>query len=723
MASKKNKSTKSTPKKTPSKATTKPVRKGLDEAAKKARARKTPKDGPKSKAPKAPAQTKPANPLPSMAHAPPPPPPKASPPPKTERKGKTTRVTFENMDQVNYFAAKGVGDSFPLTAREILAREDEVKRLLESLKVHRSKLDGFTKDRDATKAKIDSTPDGQRLTGLKESVKNAETIIAALQKKLEVSTWEVSYGRTFDAQRELFDGIDIEIPEGPRMSAADRTMSLPLEEPAAPAAAQAPAPASAPEPLPPVEALDPRRGANAEASSREAPSTGTELAPYQDRTGVILEGEFEEAPSFADDVQGLLRQHGPLSIEALCTHLGWEERDSGNWQKLTEALRRVQAVKQDDGRWYLSEHLRALPPGPEAPVEPAAPSMLALGPAPSLRDQLFKVIDASPGVTREQMQARLGGDAEELGETLEQLVEQGAILEAEGGFVAVVRAPAPAPTPALAPAPAPTPAPALEAARLKILEAVAQEPQTQGALVGALCPPFEEELVREALRALVASEELELAEDETYRVSESPEPPPPAEASEGANPRSKKGKGKSPRSSAPSAPLAPAAQAASPEATPTPPPTSAPVPVPPRPAKGHPQRALREWVYARISQAGELSEEALRTEAKAYHREYVDGTVALLLACECLMERAVSPGAVMALELPEGQTVSEVILNQMAAALIEGGLDSTEVAKAFEIQHAIAWDLLEELQEQGRADRRGNAWSLVKAHRNQGAAE
>jgi hypothetical protein len=241
--------------------------------------------------------------------------------------------------------------------------------------------------------------------------------------------------------------------------------------------------------------------------------------------------------------------------------------------------------------------------------------------------------------------------------------------------------------------------------------------------VGALCPPFEEELVREALRALVASEELELAEDETYRVSESPEPPPPAEASEGANPRSKKGKGKSPRSSAPSAPLAPAAQAASPEATPTPPPTSAPVPVPPRPAKGHPQRALREWVYARISQAGELSEEALRTEAKAYHREYVDGTVALLLACECLMERAVSPGAVMALELPEGQTVSEVILNQMAAALIEGGLDSTEVAKAFEIQHAIAWDLLLELQEQGRADRRGNVWSLMKAHRNQGAAE
>jgi hypothetical protein len=77
----------------------------------------------------------------------------------------------------------------------------------------------------------------------------------------------------------------------------------------------------------------------------------------------------------------------------------------------------------------------------------------------------------------------------------------------------------------------------------------------------------------------------------------------------------------------------------------------------------------------------------------------------------------------MALELPGGQTVSEVVLNLVAAALLEGGLDSTEVAKAFEIQHAIAWDLLLELQEQGRADRRGNVWSLMKAHRNQGAAE
>lgn len=610
---------------------------------------------------KAPTKAKPAKPLPSAAHAPPPPPPKAPPPPKTERRGRTTKVTFEDMGQVNYFAAKGMEGSFALNAREILAREEEVKRLLDALKVHRGQLDGFTKDRDATKAKLDATPDGQRLTGLKESVKNSETIVAALQKKLEVAAWEVTHGRTYDAQRELFDTIDLDsaIRDKPR-TAAERTGSLPLEETPRPAASPEP-PTAAPEPPAPPEPTLPA------------------LPPV---TSAVIDGEFEDAPvPFAAEALALLRQHGPLSIEQLCALLGWEERDSGNWQKLQVALRSLSAVKQSDGRWYLTEHLRALP----AHEEPTAP-VLALGPAPSLRDQLLFAVGQQPGVSREEIVGRFGNEPDATRDTLEQLLEQGALVEEEGKLLAV----------------GPTPSPSWEATRRAVLEVVEQAPRTQAGLLDALCPPHEGEAVRDAVRALVASQTLVLNEDETYTLGASaalqaPSPAPALEASAAQAP-----------TSTPEPSSAPSRQADS---------LGAPLPPPEPSTSGHPQRVLRSWLWARLSQTAGLSVEQLGAEAVAFHREYLSGTLALLDASELVMERK---GLWLALEDGENG-VDRVVLDRTAAALIDAPLDCNELAKAMSTPTAIVWDVLEELREQGRVTRKGKAWSLT--HGAKGAAE
>lgn len=135
------------------------------------------------------------------------------------------------------------------------------------------------------------------------------------------------------------------------------------------------------------------------------------------------------------------------------------------------------------------------------------------------------------------------------------------------------------------------------------------------------------------------------------------------------------------------------------------------------PPSGHPQRVLRSWIWARAVQVASISEEALAAEAKGYHGEHVSGTVALLLACDCLMEWAVvgRPGvaAIAAVELPGGRTVDEVVLDVVAGILFEEPLPAADVAKAMETPFAVVWDVLEELRDQGRVAKRGESWALV----------
>ena len=129
------------------------------------------------------------------------------------------------------------------------------------------------------------------------------------------------------------------------------------------------------------------------------------------------------------------------------------------------------------------------------------------------------------------------------------------------------------------------------------------------------------------------------------------------------------------------------------------------------PASGHAQRALRSWIWARASQVGSITEEALAAEAKGYHGEYVFGTVALLLACDCLMEW--KDEGVASVELPGGRSVDEVVLDVVAGILLDEPLPATDVAKVMETPFAVVWDVLEELRDQGRVAKRGEVWHLT----------
>lgn len=143
-----------------------------------------------------------------------------------------------------------------------------------------------------------------------------------------------------------------------------------------------------------------------------------------------------------------------------------------------------------------------------------------------------------------------------------------------------------------------------------------------------------------------------------------------------------------------------------------------PLAPPAPPASGHPQRVLRSWIYARVGQTVSLSEEALASEAKGFHREYIAGTISLLLACDCLMEwnRGGTGGpsaGVAAIELPGEKTVDEAVLDVVAHILLDAPLSVKVLAEAMDTPTSIVQDVLEELRDQKRVAKRGEAWTLV----------
>lgn len=143
---------------------------------------------------------------------------------------------------------------------------------------------------------------------------------------------------------------------------------------------------------------------------------------------------------------------------------------------------------------------------------------------------------------------------------------------------------------------------------------------------------------------------------------------------------------------------------------PAPPAPPAPPPCPPPPATGHPQRVLRGWIYDRIMHTGELPLEVLQAESPRYHQEYIEGTISLLLGCECLM---VSGGVLRALELPSAPSASAAVLDAVAGALLDAPLASATIAGALETPHVIIFDVLQELRDAGRVALRGDAWHLT----------
>jgi biotin operon repressor len=146
------------------------------------------------------------------------------------------------------------------------------------------------------------------------------------------------------------------------------------------------------------------------------------------------------------------------------------------------------------------------------------------------------------------------------------------------------------------------------------------------------------------------------------------------------------------------------------ESRPSKPSRPAPPACPPAPAKGHPQRVLRGWVYDRVAHTGALPLETLQKESPGYHQEYIEGVVDLLLACECLMLTA---GLLRALELPSAPTVDQAVLDEVAGALRDAPLTSSQISMAFNVHHVIIFDVLQELRDAGRVALRGDAWHLT----------
>lgn len=144
-----------------------------------------------------------------------------------------------------------------------------------------------------------------------------------------------------------------------------------------------------------------------------------------------------------------------------------------------------------------------------------------------------------------------------------------------------------------------------------------------------------------------------------------------------------------------------------------------PLPCPSIPAKGHPQRVLRGWIYDRLCQAGELTFAELCAEAKGYHPEYLGGTTSLLEACEL-----VGPwkGGLTAFENETGRTVDERVQDVVCAMLADEALDAKAIAAAMKTPFAIVWDVLEELREAGRIEKRGELWRQTQVV-GEGAAQ
>ncbi len=154
------------------------------------------------------------------------------------------------------------------------------------------------------------------------------------------------------------------------------------------------------------------------------------------------------------------------------------------------------------------------------------------------------------------------------------------------------------------------------------------------------------------------------------------------------------------------------------KALPAAPAPAGPLPCPTLPAKGHPQRVLRSWLYARLCQAGELTAAQLCAEATGYHPEYLRDTVSLLEACEL-----VGPwkGKLTAFENETGRTVDERVQDVVRAALTDGPLDAPALAAALSVPVPVILDVLGELAEAGRVERRKHLWH--QAERVEGAAQ
>lgn len=131
------------------------------------------------------------------------------------------------------------------------------------------------------------------------------------------------------------------------------------------------------------------------------------------------------------------------------------------------------------------------------------------------------------------------------------------------------------------------------------------------------------------------------------------------------------------------------------------------------PAKGHPQRVLRSWIYARLGSSGSMSLDQLCAEAPAFHREYLTGTLRLLLACELVMEWGHEEETFAAVEHLPGRTIDQLVLDAVADALSGEGLTVADLAGAMSVQVAVVWDILEELREQGRVAQYKDRWTLV----------
>jgi len=137
-------------------------------------------------------------------------------------------------------------------------------------------------------------------------------------------------------------------------------------------------------------------------------------------------------------------------------------------------------------------------------------------------------------------------------------------------------------------------------------------------------------------------------------------------------------------------------------------------PVPPAvPATGHAQQVLRGWLHSRLAHTGPMSIDQLCAAAPAFHREDLVGTVHLLLACDLVMEWEQDSYA--AAENLTGRSLDALVLDNIADALIDEPMTSAALASALSVQHAIVWDLLVELRDQGRVARQGELWRLATA--------
>lgn len=151
----------------------------------------------------------------------------------------------------------------------------------------------------------------------------------------------------------------------------------------------------------------------------------------------------------------------------------------------------------------------------------------------------------------------------------------------------------------------------------------------------------------------------------------------------------------------------------------------APLVPPSSPTDGHPQRALRGWLWARLEQTSGLTLEQLSAELWAFTSEDVLDTLNLLFACDLVGYRDTRDGTVWwASENGVNGAVDRLVLDAGRAA-VDGNapVREADVAAVLGVTEGLASYLLDELHEAGRiepAEREGGvvvSWRLpAKKH-------